>query len=62
MKIITIESGKATCMEDVNYGLDRCGNGGVLVVSSIDKQYISIAYYDPYDKVTIIATGILKNY
>ena len=54
------EKNKATFRENLDYGFDKCGNGGTLVVSYIDTKYIMIAYYDPFDHTTIIATGLLK--
>ena len=46
LKIITLEAGKASCVEDVNYGLDQCISG--LKVSIVQEQdgSITVTYYN----------------
>jgi hypothetical protein len=45
LQIITIETGKATCMEDVNYGLDQCNSGLKVYIKQESDGSISLSYY-----------------
>jgi hypothetical protein len=45
LKIVTIETGKATCMEDVNYGLGQCNSGLKVLIKQETDGTISLAYY-----------------
>lgn len=45
LKIITIETGKATCMEDVNYGLGQCNSGLKVFIKQESDGSISLSYY-----------------
>ena len=45
LKILTIESGKATCMEDVNYGLGQCVSGLSVTIDQESDGSITVKYY-----------------
>jgi hypothetical protein len=45
LKIITIETGKATCIEDVNYGLGQCSSGLKVYIKQETDGSISLSYY-----------------
>jgi len=54
LKILTIESGKATCMEDVNYGLGQCVSGLSVTINQESDGTITVKYYN-------VGTNILKS-
>jgi hypothetical protein len=45
LKIITIESGKATTLEDVNYGLNSCNTDLNVTIDQESDGTITLAYY-----------------
>jgi hypothetical protein len=47
LKIITIESGKATTLEDVNYGLGQCNTGLKVTIKQESDGTITLTYYNP---------------
>lgn len=45
LKIITIETGKATYLEDVNYGLGQCNTGLNVNIKQESDGSITLSYY-----------------
>lgn len=45
LKIISIENGKATCLEDVNYGLGQCVSGLSVMINQESDGSITVKYY-----------------
>jgi hypothetical protein len=47
LKIITIETGKATTLEDVNYGLNSCNTGLKVLIDQESDGSITLTYFNP---------------
>ena len=59
LKIISIETGKAVCLEDVNYGLGSCSSGLKVLIHQEPDGSIILDYYLE-GKTTMKSTATLK--
>jgi len=46
-KLVKVESNAAIFHEELTSGLDVCENGGKVVVTRVDDNYVSVSYFYP---------------
>ena len=55
------EKNRAIFIENLSYGIENCMNESKLIVSYIDNDFITVAFYDViYNKEEVIAICLLK--
>lgn len=59
-ELLESEINRLVFVERITEGLDKCDNNVKVVVTYIDNQYISVAYFLPDYYDNVVASGVLK--
>ncbi|MCB0707046.1 MAG: hypothetical protein KDC34_17140 [Saprospiraceae bacterium] len=59
-ELVDSREGYAEFVERITEGVDKCDNGGKVVVTQIDSEYLSVAYFLPEYYDGVVAQAVLR--